>query len=115
MLIELFWLLSTLINLVIFVLFAWVIMSWLVSFDVINTRNPFVATLYRILNQLTAPMLRPIQRVLPTFGGLDLSPLVVIVVVGAVAADAVALVLGIGLLFLERILFRIIFGVSLPV
>ncbi len=97
--IEIYWLLSTLINLVILVLFAWVIMSWLVSFDVINTRNPFVATLYRILNQLTAPMLRPIQQVLPPFGGLDLSPLV----------------LGIGLLFLERILFRIIFGVSLPV
>jgi YggT family protein len=59
------------------VMIAMIIMSWLISFNVINTRNQFVAAVWRILNQLTEPVLRPIRRRLPNMGGLDLSPLVV--------------------------------------
>ena len=58
-----------------------IIMSWLISFNVINTRNQFVASVWRILNQVTDPILRPIRRVIPPVGGLDLSPLVVFVVI----------------------------------
>ena len=58
-----------------------IIMSWLISFNVINTRNQFVASVWRILNQITEPILRPIRRFIPPMGGLDLSPLVVFVII----------------------------------
>jgi len=53
-----------------------IVMSWLISFNVINTRNQFVETVWRVVTGLTDPVLRPIRRVMPNFGGLDLSPLV---------------------------------------
>lgn len=58
------------------VLLAMIIMSWLISFNVVNTRNQFVATIWRILNQLTEPLLAPIRRVMPNFSGLDISPII---------------------------------------
>jgi YggT family protein len=58
-----------------------IIMSWLISFNVINTRNQFVASVWRILNQITEPILRPIRRFVPPVGGLDLSPLIVFVII----------------------------------
>ena len=58
------------------VLLIMIIMSWLISFNVINTRNQFVEAVWRVLNQLTDPVLRPLRRMLPNFSGLDLSPLV---------------------------------------
>jgi YggT family protein len=60
---------------------SYIIMSWLISFNVINTRNQFVATVWRILNQITEPILRPIRRFVPNVGGLDLSPLIVFVII----------------------------------
>lgn len=64
-----------------YVVLAMIIMSWLVSFNVVNTRNQFVNQVWRILNQLTDPVLRPIRRMLPNFSGLDLSPLVLFVII----------------------------------
>jgi len=64
-----------------YVILAMIIMSWLIAFNVVNTRNQFVSQLWRILNQLTDPVLRPIRRRLPNFSGLDLSPLIVFVVI----------------------------------
>lgn len=58
-----------------------IIMSWLISFNIINTRNQFVAAVWRVLNQLTEPILNPIRRVLPSFSGLDLSPLVLFLLI----------------------------------
>jgi YggT family protein len=60
-------------------LYMWVvigsaIMSWLVAFNVVNTRNRFVYQVGDVLYRLTEPALRPIRRVIPTVGGLDLSP-----------------------------------------
>jgi YggT family protein len=54
------------------------ILSWLVAFDVVNRRNPLVNQIGRFLYQVTNPVLRPIRRVLPLIGGVDMSPLVVI-------------------------------------
>ncbi len=54
------------------------IMSWLINFDVINIRNPFVARVWHALNRVTGPVYRPIRRVLPDMGGLDFSPVVVL-------------------------------------
>ena len=68
-----------LLDLVRWILIAMIIMSWLISFNVINTNNQFVATIWRALNNITEPMLRPIRnlihKVLPNTGGLDLSPI----------------------------------------
>lgn len=58
------------------VLLIMIIMSWLISFNVINTRNQFVAAVWRVVNQLTEPVLNPIRRFMPNFSGLDLSPLI---------------------------------------
>lgn len=58
-----------------------IIMSWLIAFNVINTRNQFVSTVWRILNQITDPILRPIRRFVPNVGGLDLSPLILFVII----------------------------------
>ena len=63
------------------VLLIMIIMSWLISFNVINTRNQFVEAVWRVLNQLTEPVLRPLRRVLPNFSGLDLSPLVAFLII----------------------------------
>ena len=63
------------------VLLIMIIMSWLISFNVINTRNQFVEAVWRVLNQLTEPVLRPLRRILPNFSGLDLSPLVAFLVI----------------------------------
>jgi YggT family protein len=73
--------LSLILNLVWWVFLIMIIMSWLISFNVINTRNQFVATVWRILNQITEPILKPIRRVIPPLGGLDLSPIVVFVII----------------------------------
>ncbi len=58
------------------VVLAMVIMSWLISFNVVNLSNQFVAQVWRILLQLTEPVLAPIRRIVPNMGGLDLSPLI---------------------------------------
>jgi YggT family protein len=54
------------------------ILSWLVAFDVINLSNRLVYTLVNFLTQITEPVLKPLRRILPQMGGLDLSPIVVI-------------------------------------
>jgi YggT family protein len=72
--------LSMILTLVWWVFLIMIIMSWLISFNVINTRNQFVATVWRVINQVTEPILRPIRRVVPPIGGLDLSPIIVFVI-----------------------------------
>jgi len=73
--------LSLILSLVWWVFLVMIIMSWLISFNVINTRNQFVAGLWRAINQITDPILRPIRRIIPPMGGLDLSPIVVFVII----------------------------------
>jgi YggT family protein len=57
------------------VVIVWVVLSWLISFNVVNTRNRFVYVVSDVLYRVTEPALRPIRRILPNVGGLDLSPL----------------------------------------
>jgi len=61
-----------------FIVILQFILSWLIAFDVINTRNAFVSQVWYGLNRLTAPVYGPIRRALPDMGGLDLSPLIVL-------------------------------------
>lgn len=60
---------------------AAVIVSWLTAFNVINSHNNFVRTVLRILLALTEPVFRPIRRIVPAVGGLDLSPIIVFLVI----------------------------------
>jgi YggT family protein len=71
-------LISTVIQIYIYIQIASAVLSWLIAFNVVNTRNQFVAMLADALYRLTEPALAPIRRVLPNFGGLDLSPVVLI-------------------------------------
>jgi YggT family protein len=71
-------LISTVIQIYIYILIASAVLSWLIAFNVVNTRNQFVAMLADALFRLTEPALAPIRRILPNFGGLDLSPVVLI-------------------------------------
>jgi YggT family protein len=71
-------LIVTVIQIYIYVLVASAILSWLIAFNVVNTRNQFVAMLAEALWRLTEPALRPIRRFMPNLGGLDLSPVVLI-------------------------------------
>lgn len=57
------------------------VLSWLLVFNVINARNQFVATIWGFLRQITEPLLKPIRRIIPTFNGLDLSPLILVLLV----------------------------------
>ena len=57
------------------------ILSWLVAFNVINTHNDFVRSLLYALDRLTEPLYRPFRKILPDFGGLDFSPLVVLLII----------------------------------
>ena len=60
------------------VIFVTVIMSWLLTFNVINRHNQFVDAVWRTLTGLTEPLLRPIRNMLPSLGGIDISPLVLL-------------------------------------
>jgi YggT family protein len=65
------------------VIFVQVILSWLVAFNVINTYNPLVRGLLGGLEKMTEPLYRPIRRILPDFGGLDFSPMVILLLIYA--------------------------------
>jgi YggT family protein len=60
---------------------AWVVMSWLIAFNVINTRNQFAQRVAEFLFRITEPALRPIQRVMPNLGSIDISPVVLFFVI----------------------------------
>lgn len=70
-----------LLNLLVLVVFINVIMSWLVAFNVVNLRNQFVNTVWRITSAITEPILAPIRRILPPLGGIDLSPIILLLVI----------------------------------
>lgn len=66
------------IDIVFFILVVHIIMSWLITFNVINLQQPFVYQLWSGLNRLVEPIYTPIRNALPNTGGLDLAPLVLI-------------------------------------
>ncbi|MDO6964883.1 YggT family protein [Rhizobium alvei] len=72
--------LNFIINIVWFIIIASAIFSWLYAFNVINTRNQFVNQIGSALYAVTEPLYRPIRRFMPNLNGLDLSPLVVLVI-----------------------------------
>jgi len=73
------WLVLTLIDIYTWVVIAAVVMSWLVAFGVINTYNQFARSVVNLLDALTEPVFRQVRRVIPPIGGLDISPLIVLI------------------------------------
>jgi YggT family protein len=75
---ALLWLITTIIQLYIYVLVASAVLSWLVAFNVVNVRNPIVSQIGEFLYRVTEPVLRPIRNLLPNLGGVDISPIILI-------------------------------------
>ncbi len=78
MLYALFSIIDMVLQLLVWIIIIQIILSWLVAFKVIDTSNRFVGTLLDGLERLTAPLYRPIRKIMPDFGGIDLSPIVLI-------------------------------------
>ena len=78
---ALFSIVDMILQLAIWVIIAQAVISWLVAFNVINTSSPFVRSLLTGLDRVTAPLYRPIRRLLPDFGGIDFSPIVLILAI----------------------------------
>ena len=71
-------LVDTVVTLYIWLLIASVVLTWLVAFNIVNTGNRFVYQIGDFLHRITEPALRPIRNLLPSMGGLDISPVVLI-------------------------------------
>lgn len=78
---ALFWLIDTVLGLYTWILIASAILSWLVAFNVVNTRNRVVYMIGDFLYRVTEPVLRPIRRILPNLGGIDISPVILILLI----------------------------------
>lgn len=76
------WPINTLLDLCWFVVIAAVVASWLVAFGVLNMQNQLVRQIVRTLDALTEPVFRPVRRLIPPIGGLDLSPIFVLLAIG---------------------------------
>ena len=68
-------------QLYVWLLIAAAVLWWLVAFNVVNTRNQFVATVGDLLYRITEPALRPIRSLLPNLGGIDISPIILILII----------------------------------
>lgn len=75
----LFYLLSLAVNIYILIIVVQVIVSWLIAFDVIDARNEQAQNLIALLKKLTDPVYKPLQKYVPPIGGIDITPLIVII------------------------------------
>jgi YggT family protein len=88
---------DTVISLYVYILVASAVLSWLVAFNVVNARNPVVAQIGEFLYRITEPALRPIRRILPNLGGIDIAPIILIL----------------GLFFIRNLVFELVGGLAL--
>ncbi|MGA0563984.1 YggT family protein [Ancylobacter sp. VNQ12] len=91
---SLLWLFDTIITLYVWILIASAILSWLVAFNVVNPHNQVVRSVGEFLWRVTEPVLAPLRRILPNLGGIDISPVVLII----------------GLYFIRNLVFEIVAG-----
>jgi len=73
--------LAILLNVAWWIIIVQAILSWLIAFNVINTSNEIIRSIWIALDRLTEPLYRPIRRVMPDLGALDLSPMVVLLII----------------------------------
>ncbi|KAF0117125.1 MAG: hypothetical protein FD163_448 [Hyphomonadaceae bacterium] len=86
------WLLSTVLGLYLWVIIIDAILSWLIAFDVVNTRNKLVGTIADGTNRLTTPALAPIRKIIPPLGGMDITPVVLIIAIQFVQKFVIPLI-----------------------
>lgn len=67
---------SPVISVLLIVLFAYMIMSWLIAFNVINLRNPAMAMIFNLVSSIVEPLLKPLRRIIPPLGGFDMAFLI---------------------------------------
>lgn len=79
-------------------LVAWAVLSWLIAFNIVNMNNGFVRAVVNGLDRFFAPLLRPIRRVLPDMGGIDLSPMVLILLIILIQRALPAILMDVGAL-----------------
>jgi YggT family protein len=79
-----FFVLGGILSILVWAIIISAILSWLVAFDVINLRNRFVANIAHFLDAVTRPVLRPFQRIIPPLGGVDISPIIAILIIQGV-------------------------------
>jgi YggT family protein len=72
------WLINQIITLMVIFIIVQAVASWLVAFNVVNPRNQLVYSILRFLDAVTSPLLEPFRRIIPTLGGVDISPIVVL-------------------------------------
>ena len=75
------WLVNTILSILTWSIILSAIISWLFAFDVINRRNRFVNQVADLLDRITAPLLEPFRRIIPPLGGIDISPIVVLLLI----------------------------------
>jgi len=92
------WLLVTIIDIYFWIVIISAVLSWLIAFNVANPRNPIVGRIWDMLVRLTEPALAPIRRFLPNLGGIDISPVILLLLLG----------------FLRRLIVEIYIGLSTP-
>lgn len=85
MILALFDIVLLLLRILSIVVIVQVICSWLVAFNVVNLQQPFVRALYTGMDRITEPLYRPIRKILPDFGGLDFSPIVLLLLIQVVS------------------------------
>jgi len=89
---SLVWLIVTVLDLYVWVLIVSAVLSWLIAFNVVNVRNRFVAMVEDVCRRLTEPVLAPIRRIIPSLGGIDISPMILILLI----------------MFLERLIYELL-------
>jgi YggT family protein len=90
----LYFIINSLLGLLVWAIIISAILSWLVAFDVINLRNRFVYNVSRFLDAVTSPILRPFQRIIPSLGGVDISPIIVILVIEGIRRYILPMIFG---------------------
>ena len=81
-------------QLYIWLLIAQAVLSWLIAFNVVNTRNQFVSMIWEFLYRITEPALGPIRRIMPNLGGIDISPVILILII----------------IFIEKVITNLLYG-----
>lgn len=79
--IPVIWLINEILEIYKWLLILSVVLSWLVAFDIVQVRNPMVRSVMEFLYRITDPVLRPIRNLLPNLGGIDISPVLAILLI----------------------------------
>ena len=90
----LYFIVRSLLELLVWAIIISAIISWLVAFDVINLRNQMVYNIARFLDAVTRPILRPVQKIIPPIGGVDISPIIVLLVLQGIRIYLLPLAFG---------------------